>query len=233
MIMTASPVVSLMTASEARVCIQRIRDGIATVRSCLVELRDRKGWKALHYSSLRECVLAEFGLEKSQLYHELQAAEVEENLAQLDENSDISEKPPGWLPGTHAQVLADLEPEQQREVYRATTREKGEGTTAQDLLDKKIEVIFSRLSPEKQMEIINAEERDVLAQAEPKKPSATTGTFMKAQSYLGKMLTAAQKFGSTVEKFESPDPVILEEIRAGLAHFQKARELLPTLDPEG
>jgi hypothetical protein len=227
-----APDVKPMSPAEARACVQRIRDGIESIRHCLRELHRRKGWKALGYANLRECARGEFGREKSQLYHELQAAEVEENLSEVLENSTIVENAAGWLPDGHARVLADLLPEQQREIYQAVKAAKGEDFTAKDLQEAKVELLFSMLSPDKQKEIIEAEERDALAKAE-QKPTATTGTFMKAQSYLGKMLTAAQKFGSTVEKFESPDPVILEEIRAGLAHFQKARELLPTLDPEG
>jgi hypothetical protein len=65
--------------SEARSLVERIRSHINDARLLVLELYEKEGWKALGYTSWRECVVAEFEQSKSTLYRTLDAALIEKN----------------------------------------------------------------------------------------------------------------------------------------------------------
>lgn len=100
----------LMTVEEARACIDAINGAMTSARASLWELYHRKGWQSLGYSSWRECVVAEFEQSKSQLYRQLEAAEIEHQISPRGEIGSIPER--------HLRPLAALTPDQQREAWR-------------------------------------------------------------------------------------------------------------------
>lgn len=115
---------TLMSEQEARTCVDTIRRGMENVRRSVYELYQRKGWLALGYSSWRDCVVAEFGQSKSQLYRELDAARIEANL-QRDNVSPIGEI--GAIPEGQLRPLAALPAEQQREVWERAVETAPDG----------------------------------------------------------------------------------------------------------
>jgi len=78
---------SSMTAEEARRCIDEIKTYLNSVRVLLLNLDERRGWEALGYKSIRQCLKAELqgklGKSVSQLYRELAAGKIERELSQL------------------------------------------------------------------------------------------------------------------------------------------------------
>lgn len=85
-----------MDRASAESHARRIREHLASaehhlseVRKLAWELREYKGWKALGYKSWRACVSAEFQKSASQLYRQVSAAEVENELGfALGENPE-------------------------------------------------------------------------------------------------------------------------------------------------
>src|SRR5690349_2366462 len=80
----------MMTESQARACIARINQSIKEcdeeIKRLLLDLYEREGWKALGYSSWRECGQAEFKHSQSRVYQLLDAAKVERNISNALEN---------------------------------------------------------------------------------------------------------------------------------------------------
>lgn len=109
--MGSDVVVASMTKDEARELVTEIKAGISAVGEKLLELYERKGWKALGYLSWRECVMVEFDFEKSRVYELLNFAKVTRNL------SAIAEKCP--LPANEAQArpISKLTPQLQCTVW--------------------------------------------------------------------------------------------------------------------
>ena len=93
-------VLSEMTSLEARVCVDRINSGMSDIRTQLLELKEREGWKALGYSSWRECAVAEFDYSQSRVYQLLDAAQIERDISTIVEN--------GETPEGHLRELAPL-----------------------------------------------------------------------------------------------------------------------------
>lgn len=113
-----------MTVAEAQECVAEIRTGIVNVGRKLLELYERDGWKALGYSSWRECAQVEFGFKQSHIYRLLDAAEVERNISPNGGNLQIAER--------QARPLVSLPPDAQREVWAAAveTAPNGKVTAA-------------------------------------------------------------------------------------------------------
>lgn len=94
-----------MSEQEARKLISDIKNGINSVRCRAYELNNRKGWKALGYSSFIACCRDEFPeLQYRTIQRQLAAAEVEEKLAELRPNG----RGTGELPETHLRPLVCL-----------------------------------------------------------------------------------------------------------------------------
>lgn len=69
-----------MTAAEARDAVERVRKGLEDARLAVLELHDRRGWKALGYPSWSECLDKEFGLKRTYVHYLLEAARIEGEL---------------------------------------------------------------------------------------------------------------------------------------------------------
>ena len=113
-----------MTFKEARQCADEIKTGINSIGQKLLQLYEGDGWKALGYSSWRECGQVEFGFKQSHIYRLLDAAEVERNISPNGEKLQIAE--------SQARPLTALSPEAQREVWAAAveTAPNGKVTAA-------------------------------------------------------------------------------------------------------
>lgn len=82
--MIIQPDAALMTRAEAEQCLTQIRGHIDEARRLLYELDVRKGWQALGYRSLYQCIIdpaQELYARKSQLYRQAAAAKVEALIA--------------------------------------------------------------------------------------------------------------------------------------------------------
>lgn len=82
--MIIQPDEALMTRAEAEQCLTQIRGHIDEARRLLYELDVRKGWQALGYRSLYQCIIdpaQELYARKSQLYRQAAAAKVEALIA--------------------------------------------------------------------------------------------------------------------------------------------------------
>ncbi|MBE7473108.1 MAG: hypothetical protein DPW09_31970 [Anaerolineae bacterium] len=116
-------VVEEMTETEARLLVEEIKQDISAVGAKLLELHERQGWRALGYSSWRECVTAEFEFGQSHVYRLLDFARIERNLSPIGEN--------GYpLPAGEsvARPLATLEdPDLQRQVWQQAVDTAPEG----------------------------------------------------------------------------------------------------------
>ncbi len=102
-----------MSRKEARDLMHRIRGGLRDCRLLILQLYERQGWKALGYSSWRECVAAEFEESERRLYQLLTAAQIDR---ELQEAGDVDQGEP--IPERQARELAKLPTaELRREVY--------------------------------------------------------------------------------------------------------------------
>ena len=98
-----------MTSEEARACVADIKAGFQNLRRRVLDLYDREGWRALGYTSWRECVVAEFQQSQAYLYRTLSAAQIEKEISPMGEI--------GIIPERQLRVLAPLEPEERGEVW--------------------------------------------------------------------------------------------------------------------
>jgi site-specific DNA-methyltransferase (adenine-specific) len=89
----------LMTPDEARACWDGIKADIRGLRARLIDFYEREGWKALGYSSWRECVASECGRSQSYLYRQLEAARIEREISPVGEIGRIPEGPLRELAG--------------------------------------------------------------------------------------------------------------------------------------
>lgn len=109
--------VNQMTADEARRCVSDINSGLVTIRVRLLDLYEREGWKALGYLSWRDCATNEFDFSQTRVYELLAAAEVERDISDVSaiaETSTIHR----FIPEGVLRPLADLEPEERRDVWK-------------------------------------------------------------------------------------------------------------------
>jgi hypothetical protein len=81
MTQTNLTIITPMTETEARVLIEEIKTDISAVGAKLLELHEREGWKALGYSSWRECVMQEFDFQSSHVYRLLDFAKIQRVLS--------------------------------------------------------------------------------------------------------------------------------------------------------
>jgi hypothetical protein len=122
--MTDMTLIRPMTQIEARDCINRLRQNLDSARIQALELHQRDGWKALGYSSLKECFVTELGTSWQHGYRLIAAAEVDATLSDYSPIGEIFH-----VPELHARSLAKLPPEKQYPAYeRARTLAAAEGT---------------------------------------------------------------------------------------------------------
>lgn len=60
-------VAACMSTEEARQCINEIKTHLNSIRVLLLNLDERRGWAALGYESMRQCLIGEFKLSESRL----------------------------------------------------------------------------------------------------------------------------------------------------------------------
>jgi hypothetical protein len=114
-----------MDATQAKAACSAIRHSLEDARARLLDLHDRKGWKALGYPSWRECAMAEFGKSQAQIYRWLEAARVDREI------SPIGEKPP--LPESIARELAKAPEGRRAEALGIAHQATGAKPTAKDV----------------------------------------------------------------------------------------------------
>src|ERR1051325_7956234 len=103
------PAVIPMSRQEARSHVSKIQNHITDARILIEELYNRQGWKALGYSSWRECVTNEFRQGQAYMYRLLRAAQIERNLSQIGEI--------GAIPESQLRPLTQLPPEEQKDAW--------------------------------------------------------------------------------------------------------------------
>lgn len=133
-----------MTSAEARTCIAKINRNLRNTRTLLLDLYEREGWKAINYSSWRECVTTEFKQHQSYLYRQLEAAKIEKNILPLVGNSPIGE-----IPESHLRPLASLSFSDQREAYRKAMETAPEGKVTAKHIEETVREMQKAKEPEK------------------------------------------------------------------------------------
>lgn len=126
--------IKLMTAIEAREVAEQIRVHLDDARGLILDLYERKGWKALGYGSWRECVIGEFDQSKSHLYRQLDAAKIEREISPIGEKA----KP---IPEGQLRPLKELPEGTRAEAYReAVEKTEGKPTAkaVQEVVDRKL-----------------------------------------------------------------------------------------------
>jgi hypothetical protein len=118
--------VEVMTEREARACVECIRAGLEDIRRDVLDLYEREGWRALGYTSWRECAVKEFQQSQPRLYQLLAAAQVDREISTMVEK-------PVVIPERQARELAPLvksDPETARAVWREVNEEHAGSVTA-------------------------------------------------------------------------------------------------------
>lgn len=111
---------------RARAICEKIRDNMTTARDLLVEMYEGRGWEALGYDSWRECVASEFGRHQSTLYRQLEAAQVERELAADPVFAHVRKTDGDPIPDRQLVALAKA-PEGTRAEVMAVAVEAAEG----------------------------------------------------------------------------------------------------------
>jgi len=104
-----------------------IEGHLSQIRRLVVELNERKGWKALGYTSFRECAEAEFGKSMRTIYNMLTSGIVERNVFPDSENFAESANIHPVIPDVVAKELKTLEPADQKAVYEFAVATAPEG----------------------------------------------------------------------------------------------------------
>lgn len=168
-----------MTKKEARACLNGIAENAEKIWNLLLEFHARKGWKALGYGTIDDCVQAEFGHQKAWFYKQLKAAKLEKELQESIQSDTFCP--------SHAEALSGLEsPEGRREVYQEVT-ESGPATAGK-IEDAVARKLFDALSPEKKLEMMEAERLRYKAPAE--QAPAPSGSLLPEQ--LGRLRKAVR-----------------------------------------
>lgn len=111
---------SQMTKAEAIRINDAIKAGIVTVRSLLLDMRDRHGWVTLGYDSFEEYGKIELGYERGYLHKLARAGRVQRALGLPATGAPIPER--------HLRPLASLSDEDRRKVWdEATAKAREEG----------------------------------------------------------------------------------------------------------
>ena len=145
-----------MTRHEALRTNDAIKSGIKTLRALLLDMRDRKGWLALGYSSFEEYGKAELGYEKSYIYRIVEAACVESSLNELPIGNSI--------PESHLRPLAPLSDEDRRKAYQEAKAQADE--EHRKLTARMVQEAVDRVTAEKEKE-----KSDLLTQLEKERQS--------------------------------------------------------------
>lgn len=131
-----------MTKNEALRTNDAIKSGIKTLRALLLDMRDRKGWLALGYSSFEEYGKTELGYEKARVYQLVNAAIIENTLKE----STIVDSPA--ITESHLRPLAPLSDEDRRKVWQEAIAQAEEEN--RKLTAKMVQEAVDRLNAEKQ-----------------------------------------------------------------------------------
>jgi hypothetical protein len=116
--------VAMMDQVEARQTVEQIKTHLDSARRQLLDLYEREGWRALGYTSWRDCATAEFGQSSAQIYRLLSAAQIEQAI----------DSPIGEIPESHLREVAKLDtPDQQRQALQAAHAATGGKPTARDV----------------------------------------------------------------------------------------------------
>ena len=101
---------TLMTADEARACIDRIKANLETTRALLFDLHGREGWKALGYATWQQCITEEFHFSKQRAHQLLNAHMVDRMLTAPAAESTTVDRQHGVaeIPERHARELEPL-----------------------------------------------------------------------------------------------------------------------------
>ncbi|WP_141565575.1 hypothetical protein, partial [Anaplasma marginale] len=102
-------IASYMSQTEANEAIAKIKESLMGLRKLLLALWEGRGWQALGYKSMRQCMLAEFGNSQSLLYRQLKAAKIEKEISP---NGEI-----GKIPEAHLRHIGKLEQSKWRKVW--------------------------------------------------------------------------------------------------------------------
>lgn len=120
------PTAPPMKKREARELLLQIRQSMRETRLLLLDLFEREGWRALGYSSWRECVSVEFAESERHLYRLLAAAQLERELTH---GTDQARGRP--IPERQLRELARLDTaEERRAVWEEATAD-GDATAAE------------------------------------------------------------------------------------------------------
>lgn len=109
-----------MTLDEARETDRLIKRHINTTRYLLLDMRDRKGWKALGYESFKEYGEKALGYKEAYVYRLVDAAEI---ALQLGYDSTIVESQPKE---SHLQPLKAVPEEERKAIWDEATRKAEE-----------------------------------------------------------------------------------------------------------
>jgi len=118
---TALADMTVEEAQEAHSSLKKLQD---VARNILLEIRERKGWKALGYESFADYGEKEFGYDKSYIYRLADAAAVQKTV----------KSPFGELPETHLRELGKL-PAADRQAVLDDICASGKKVTAKRIQD--------------------------------------------------------------------------------------------------
>jgi hypothetical protein len=127
-----------MSEVEAQKAVDQINSHINEARKLVYEFYTRQGWKALGYSSWRECVVEKFDQAQRTLYQELNAAQVEVILRNCA--NDVGTIPEGKL---RPLTPYKDEPEVVREAW-ATANERSNGNPTGRDVKAAVDEVLSR-----------------------------------------------------------------------------------------
>lgn len=111
--------------ARARMICGKIRDNMTTARDLLVELYEGRGWEAMGYKSWRECAATEFGQHQATLYRQLEAAQVEKELAADPDFAHVRKTPDAAISDRNLRVLKDAPEGTRAEVLKVATEAAG------------------------------------------------------------------------------------------------------------
>lgn len=111
-----------MSLEEARETDRLIKRHINTTRYLLLDMRDRKGWKALGYESFKEYGKQSLGYEKDYLYKLADAGEISLQIGYSPE-STIVDSPP---PESQLRPLKSVPEEERKAIWEEATRKAEE-----------------------------------------------------------------------------------------------------------
>jgi hypothetical protein len=135
-------IISPMSEAEARECINRLRRALTDARTYALALQEREGWRALGYSSLKECFINELGSSWQHGYRLIAAAEVDANLSEYSPTGESFQ-----IPTQHTRQLAKLPAPKQIVAYdRAQTLATSEG--AKQVTGRHVEMAVSQVQAE-------------------------------------------------------------------------------------